>query len=117
MLWLVDNRTRVLADQSVESEIFRDWLWNIGSTLYELEYLTHLVNEGEIKDRFLIDLHSPEIIKVLDLGKRTCSEFRLKLGSNTNLAEDTRNEFRGILNRYEGLINELHEKWQRGHVA
>lgn len=116
-LWLVDNEAKSLTDQSIKSEIFRNWLWNIGGTLHELEYLTHLVNEGEIKDKFLINLHSPEIIKVLDLEKRTCDKFGLRLENNTNLTEDTRKEFREISNRYESLINELYEKWKRGNTT
>jgi len=49
-LWIVDDSTKDVTGQDIRFEIFREWLWKIGNTLYELQYFTHLVIKGEIKD-------------------------------------------------------------------
>src|SRR5262249_20759690 len=47
-LWIVDDSTKDVTGQDIRFEIFREWLWKIGNTLYELQYFTHLVIKGEI---------------------------------------------------------------------
>ena len=44
-LWLKDYAIKSLDKTNMNYDTFRDWLWHIGGTLYELEYFTHLAKD------------------------------------------------------------------------
>jgi DNA-directed RNA polymerase subunit beta' len=110
---------RVLFNENVEQTL-RDYLGESYDPA-SYDYVNHVLKKGEIKDLVAdyVDRYPTELVsQLLDTLKRvgfhTATRAGISISKNDIVVPDQKDE---ILERYEGLVNEIEEQWDQGFIS
>ena len=85
------------------------------------EFLNHTLKKGEIKDlvRGYVDRYPTELVsQLLDTLKRvgfhTATKAGVSIGKNDIVVPEQKE---GILEKYDGLVNEIEDQWDQGFIS
>jgi len=110
---------RVLFNENIEQTL-RDYLGDsYDSASYT--YVNYVLKKGEIKDLVsdYVDRYSTELVsKLLDTLKRigfhTATKAGVSVGKNDIVVPEQKE---GILDKYQGLVDETDEQWDQGFIS
>ncbi|WP_047863893.1 DNA-directed RNA polymerase subunit beta' [Rubrobacter aplysinae] len=84
-------------------------------------FLNHMLKKGEIKDLVAeyVDRYPTELVSHLldtlkNVGFHIATQAGISVGKNDIVVPEQKAE---ILNRYEGLVNEIEEQWDQGFIS